>query len=289
LLDATNTALPVNNKPIDGQSFWQYLQGHTQGENNRISLIASHDVVSNKALFNQWTPVDIQAKTKMHYEQQLIGLRNEQYKLILNPAMDRENYPQSENNYLLFDMQNDPLENTNIFAIKPEVAKKMTEQLELEFNTLLRHPDSFSTPVYLVGARQPISVINGFGPSRTTGNTQSKAHLLTGMQQKGDSADYDIEVQTANSYQIFIKQINTDAAGLTIKMTVQDKTIVEQLNGELIQYMGKVTLAKGLSRLRLEVLNNESIKPWAQITGLRRIILVPENSEINPAEFPLPN
>lgn len=188
-----------------------YLLGKTQGVNTRFSLIASHDVVSEKPLFNQWTPIDAQARSAMHYAQQLIG------------------------------------------------------------------------------ARRPISVINGFGPSRTSGNTQSKAHLLTGMKQKGDSADYDIDVQTANTYKVFIKQRNTDGSGLKIQLRAQDQNIVEQLNGELMQYLGKVTLTKGLSQLRLEVLANESIKPWAQISGLRRIILVPEHSELDPAEFQLPN
>ena len=134
LLEATNTPLPKSNKRIDGQYFWPYLLGNTQGENTRFSLIASHDVMSNKPLFNQWTPIDAQARTNMHYAQQLIGLRNEQYKLILNPAMDRNNYPQPADNYLLFDMQNDPLESTNVFATKPDVATKMTRQLEQEFN-----------------------------------------------------------------------------------------------------------------------------------------------------------
>lgn len=289
LLEATNTALPKNNKSIDGQSFWSYLLGDTVGENTRLSLIASHDVVSKKPLFNQWTPIDAKARTDMHYAQQLIGLRNEQYKLILNPAMDRENYPQAQDNYLLFDMQNDPLESSNVFASKPEIAAKMVDLLEHEFAALLDDPDSFSTPVYLVGTSQPISVINGFGPSSTIGNTKSKAHQLTGMKQKGDSADYDIEVLTANTYKVYIKQRNTDGTGLKIQMTVQNQNIVEQLNGELTQYLGKVTLTKGLSRLRLEVLSNESVKPWTQITGLRRIFLVPEGSQLNPAKYALLN
>jgi uncharacterized sulfatase len=289
LLEATNTAIPKNNQPIDGQSFWPYLLGNTQGDNTRFSLIASHDVVSNKPLFNQWTPIDTQARKDIHYAQQLIGLRNEEYKLILNPAMDRENYPQSVDNYLLFDMQTDPLESSNIFLSKPEVAAKMVGQLELEFETLLNDPDSFSTPVYLVGSSQPISVINGFGPSRTSGNTQSKAHVLTGMKQKGDSADYDIEVQKTNTYKLYIKQRNTDGAGLKVQVTVQKQKIAEQLNGELTQYLGKVTLTEGVSKLRLEVLANNSIKPWAQITGLRRIFLVPEGSQLNPMEYALLN
>lgn len=280
LLEATGTSLPEDSKAIDGLSFLPYLQGKTQGQNARYSVIASHDVVSNKPLFNQWTPIDDQARTAMKYSQQLIGLRNEQYKLILNPALDQNEYPRAVGGYLLFDMQKDPLESTNIITSKPKVAAKMKRQLEREFTGYVNDPESFSAPVYLVGADLPISVINGFGPSSTSGNTESKAHQLTGMKQKGDIAVYDMDVQTANTYKVFIKQSNTDGAGLEVQITAQGQSLVEQFNGELIQYLGKINLVKGESQLKLEVLNNQSIKHWAQISGLRRIFLVPDQFDL---------
>lgn len=289
LLELTNTPLPEDNKAIDGQSFLPYLFGKTEGENNRFNVIASHDVVSEKPLFNQWTPIDKEARAAMLYSQQLIGLRNEDYKLILNPALDQSEYPQPIDNYLLFDMQDDPLESTNIVATKPKVAAQMKATLEREFNGFVNDPESFSRPVYVVGGSQPISVINGFGPSSTLGNTQSKAHQLTGMKQKGDTAIYEIEVQTAATYKVFIKQSNTDGAGLEIQITAQNQSLVEQLNGELMQYLGNIRLTEGDAKLSLEVLSNQSIKHWAQISGLRRLILIPQNSNLDPTNYPLPN
>lgn len=289
LLDVTNTPLPEDNKAIDGQSFLPYLFGKTEGENSRFNVIASHDVVSEKPLFNQWTPIDKEARAAMLYSQQLIGLRNEDYKLILNPALDQSEYPRPIDNYLLFDMQDDPLESTNILATKPKVAAQMKATLEREFNGFVNDPESFSTPVYVVGGSQPISVINGFGPSSTFGSTQSKAHQLTGMKQKGDIAIYEIEVQTAATYKVFIKQSNTDGAGLEIQITAQNQSLVEQLNGELMQYLGNIRLTEGDAKLSLEVLSNQSIKHWAQISGLRRLILIPQNSNLDPINYPLPN
>lgn len=289
LLDITDTPLLKGNKPLDGQSFMPYLLGNIQGENNRSSYIASHDVISNKALFNQWTPVDDVARAGMQFSSQLIGLRTEQYKLLLNAAMDKEHYPQPVDGYLMFDMQNDPLESTNIIKQKPDVASSMKTQLQQEFFLLLDSHDSYAPPVYIVGGDQPISVINGFGPAKTGGDTQSKAHQLSGMQQKDDFAEYQIEVLRDSKYKILIKQTNTDAAGLAFRLSVQGNVIEDQFNGELVQAFGELKLKAGLSRLRIEIIENNSIKPWAEVSGLRRIFLVPEASQINPEDFPLPN
>jgi hypothetical protein len=289
LLAITDTALPKDNKPLDGQSFLPYLRGNTQGQNTRSSYIASHDVISNKTLFNQWTPVDDVAKTGMQFSSQLIGLRTEQYKLLLNAAMDQEHYPQPVDGYLLFDMQNDPLETSNIIKQKPDVANAMKAKLQQEFFLLLDSHDSYLPPVYIVGGDQAISVINGFGPAKTGGNTLSKAHQLSGMKQKNDFAEYKIEVLSDKKYQVFIKQTNTDAAGLAFRLSVQNQVITNQFNGELVQAIGELKLKAGLAHLRIEIIENNSIKPWAEVSGLRRIFLVPADSQIKPEEFPLPN
>lgn len=289
LLEITQTPLAKNNKALDGQSFLPYLLGNTQGENSRFNYIASHDVISTKALFNQWTPVDDVARAGMQFSSQLVGLRTEQYKLLLNPAMDRTDYPQPEDAYLLFDMQKDPLESTNIIREKPGVAAAMKRKLEQEFFILLDSHDSYAPPIYIVGGDQPISVVNGFGPTKTGGNTHSKAHHLTGLKKKGDFAEYQIEILRENKYKVFIKQSNTDAAGLAFRLSVQGNVIDEQFSGELVQAFGELTLDAGSARMRIEIIENNSIKPWAEVSGLRRIFLVPADFQINPEDFPLPN
>lgn len=288
ILEITNTKLPTSNKVLDGVSFVPYLKGKLQGENPRNSYIASHDVISNKPRFNQWTPIDETAKKQMVFGEQLIGLRTEKYKLILNPASDQGHYPKATDNFLLFDMQQDPLETTNIYLQKPDIAKNMREQLEAEFDGLVQGNINFKPPVYLINDKQSVSVVNGFGPAKTAGNTLSRAHRLSGMKQKGDSAKYHLDVRTANKFKVYIKQKNNDSAGLEVQLILQNQHIKQQLNGELIQYLGDVTLSQGVTSMTFEVLKNNSIKSWTEISGLRRFYFVPESSDVTLEDFDTP-
>lgn len=289
LLAVTDTPVDSNMPLLDGESFLPFLKGQTDGENSRVTYIGSHDVISHKAKFNQWTPIDNHARSEMQYRSQLIGLRTEKYKLLLNPAMDRKGYPAPTNRYLLFDMQEDPLERRNLYGQKPKIAKQMKRQLEQHFSLLLNDPASYAPPVYVVGGKDPVSVINGFGPSNTSGNTTSKAHRLTGLKSLGDSAKYAVSVLKDNQYKIYIKQLNTDAAGLEFKISIQNKSIQSQFNGKLLQEVGTFSLKKGDATLSLEILGNQSIKPWAEVSGLRRIFLVPEDSSVDLSGLKLAN
>lgn len=289
LLDLTNTVPSSQQTAMDGQSFVPFLKGQIGGENNRVTYIGSHDVVSNKPLFNQWTPIDKTARANMHFGLQIIGLRSEQYKLLLNPALDRAGYPQSIDDYLLFDMQKDPFERHNLYQQLPLVANLMRDKLKLEFSDLLNSVYSYKPPVYLIGGTEPMSVVNGFGPSSTSGNTLVKAHVLSGMKKPGDRAEYDLKILEPNRYTVYVKQRNTDAAGLTFSLRLQDNIIHSEFDGSLIQQIGVMTLKQGINKLSLELTGNNSIKPWAQISGLRRIFFVPPHSDVHPSHYPLPN
>jgi arylsulfatase A-like enzyme len=280
ILDLTGSTLPANNKPVDGLSFLNYLNGDSQRPNPRQHLIASHDLQSDSLLFNQWTPVDTKARSMIDYKKQMIGLRTEQYKLILNPAMDRANYPSPQNHYLLFDMQTDPLETQNIFAQQPALSAQLVEVLQTKFSEIVTQRTSFATPIFTIGS-QPISVINAFAPSATSGNTQSAAHFLGGMKQAADSATFDIEVINAGTYRLYIEQLNTDAAGLLMQISVGNNDLNGQFNGDLLQSFGDINLSTGTTQLTLSVKGSNSIKPWAQISQLRRIYLVQDQSNLS--------
>ncbi len=289
LLELTSTPNIGSAKQLDGESFVPFLKGQIDGENNRVSYIGSHDVISHKSKFNQWTPIDKVARSKMEFDSQLVGLRNEKYKLLLNPSIDRAGYPTPADNYVLLDMQSDPLERQNLYAKKPEVARKMKSQLQQAFLELRDGKTSFSPPVYLIGGDNPVSVINGFGPSSTGGNTLSKAHRLTGLKSAGDFAQYAVRILQENLYKIYIKQTNTDAAGLDFSLRLQGNIVQSQFSGELLQEVGSMMLQQGDATLNFEILANQSIKPWAEVTGLRRIILVPAEHKIDVAKWKLPD
>ena len=275
-------------KPLDGQSFLPYLQGQTQGENNRITYIASHDVISGKANFNQWTPIDDIARQNMVFTNQLIGLRTERFKLLLNPSMDGDSYPAPVNGLSLFDMQNDPLEQHNVINKYPDLARSLTVQLERKFFTLLQSHDSYLPPIYFVG-RQAVSIVNGFGPASTSGNTKSGPHHLKNMRSPGDHASYRINVLRPGNYQVYLSQSNHDSVGLAIELSVSGDRLAHQFSEAPMQKLGTLKLAAGHQTLRLSLIANNSQKPWSAINGLRRIFLVPEGSDIDPATWPTPH
>ena len=117
---------------------------------------------------------------------------------------------------MLFDMQNDPLETTNIINDKPQVASALYKKLKDKFNNLRADEKSYSAPVFIVGGNNLVSVVNGFGPANTYGNVISKAHHLTGLKAKGDGADYLLNVLTANDYDVYLKQDNVNGAGISV-------------------------------------------------------------------------
>ncbi|WP_276754148.1 arylsulfatase [Pseudoalteromonas marina] len=288
LLSLTETHLPKTNKPIDGQSFVDYLYGNTEGPNNRETYIASHSVKSNKEHFNQWTPIDDEARSQMTYHSQVIGLRNEQYKLILNPANDRDGYPQPVQRYILIDMQADPLERHNVISKHPVVANKMKVKLKEKFHQLLVSKTSYAPPVFVVGGNETISVVNGFGAATTNGNTISTAHHMTNMKAKGDSASYLIEVKKAGNYDVYFKQDNTDAAGILINVNIGQNNLSSELTELNLQKLGSVKLKIGTQQIKFNVMQNNSYKPWAEISGFRRLILVPKGYEISNHDLKMP-
>ncbi|MGJ8692723.1 MAG: sulfatase-like hydrolase/transferase [Thalassotalea sp.] len=288
LIELLNIKLPPQHKKIDGHSLLPLISGDNSYINPRETYIGSHDVIARKALFNQWTPIDESVRANMHYQDQLIGLRTEQYKLLLNPSMDRPGYPKPINNYVLFDMQKDPLERTNIILEQPAIAQQMKARLQQRFTELRASPENYRPPVFIIDAKENVSVINGFGTSSNGGNTTSKAHVLSHLKTKGDFADYAITVTQAAEFDVYIKQRNTDGAGIVVTLNVNEQAIIHQLSEAPIQKIGSVALTPSDTLFSFSVVKNNSFKPWAEISELRRFFLVPKGKKIDLANLALP-
>jgi len=289
LLDITNTEVPAGNKPIDGVSFYSYLKGDVSSEQQRSIYLGSHDVISTKKNFNQWTPFDIEARAGLSVDLQPTAFRNDRYKLLLNHGPEDETYPMPVDNYMLFDMQNDPLERVNIIAQHPVLANEMKAQLSEQFDSFKTDKESFKTPIYEINEDNGVSVVNGFGPVSTEGNTISKAHTLSNMKVMGDSATYNIDVQSSTCFNIYIKLRDTNAVGFKAKIDIQDTSTTFMINENMTQLIGKQILKKGPATLTFSIIENLSKKTWSQVSGLRRFLFIPCDSELKPKNIHLPN
>jgi len=129
----------------------------------------------------------------------------------------------------------------------------------------------------------------GFGPSITRGNTTSEAHVLTNLRDRGDYAHYDLSVAESGRYDIYISQQDTDSVGLLIKLSTQSDKLKHEFDEKSLQKIGSINLKKGHDYFRLEVLDNNSQKPWTAINSLRHIFVVPHKTEFSLKDLVIPN
>lgn len=140
-------------------------------------------------------------------------------------------------------------------------------------------------PTVFTLGQQNISVINVFAAASTRGNTKRTAHFLRGLSHKKASASYNIDVVKAGKYQLYVEQLNTDAAGLVAHVSNKNASLSTELNGDLVQKLGNIDLPVGLSLLELSILSSNSIKPWTQVSKLRRIYLLEANITTSSGEL----
>lgn len=293
LLELTQTSRDLPKLPLDGVSFarsLKQLERVKAPQRPAPVMIGSHDVISKKPRFNQWTPVDAKAKAKIHPKNQWVAIRSEQYKLLQHPANDKPGYPKDYQGYLLIDMKADPKEQTNLYQQKPELAQQMTQQLLQGYQSILDAPNSYQPPVFQISLDgADVSVVNAFGPDATWGNTQSKAHALV-MKKPGDGASYSIQTYEAGRYRAYLKQRSTSAsAGIVVSLSSEKSQLTHQLAGDKTEYLGTLELPEGYSQLTFKFVENQSQKHWAELNALRRIYLIKAESQAKPEDLAVPN
>ncbi|WP_111977125.1 sulfatase-like hydrolase/transferase [Algibacillus agarilyticus] len=287
LLEVTNIQLNKNHKPIDGESFKRALEGDTTYARQKPVLIGSHDVISHKALFNQWTPFDDVAKNALDYNSQMLALRDDRYKLILNPVKDESHYPDATEQYVLFDMKTDPQETKNLFLAKPTLAAIMLTKMQTAYQDVFNDADSFKTPMYQISG--DISAFNAFGPASTQGNVKSQAHLLGGFKQAGDSATYDLQINEAGIYDLWLNKQDHYGSGFEVKISVANKPYTTTLNEHALQKLAQIPLPQGAVTLKFEVTQNTAMTTWMTLNNLRRFYLIKQGTNKKPSDLSLPN
>jgi len=116
--------------PLDGTIFLNYLtMAIVKGLPSPTPLCPVTDCNQIVLLFNQWTPWHTKARSMIDYKKQMNGLRTEQYKLILNPAMDRANYPSHKITTVVDMQKTDPLETTEYFCQQPALSAQLVAVL----------------------------------------------------------------------------------------------------------------------------------------------------------------
>jgi len=273
ILDITGAALPEDQLPLDGRSIRPYLEGDLESLASRTTYFAKwHPLVDNNwaASYNPITP---QNRGRIDFQSQSVGIRDERYKLLQNPPIEAADDPAPVDRLVLFDLQKDPLETTNIVTQLPEISEDMVIRLERWYQSILTDQGSFTSPQFSIGRGGATSSwVNLFGPSIIGGNTHNTAHYLTGLKEVGDFAQWNIDILTEGEYIIWLEQLDQSAAGLVVQLRGNPALLETTITDEDFVELGTMAFSEGPQTISLNVVGIEN--PGAEVKKWRRLWFV---------------
>ncbi len=279
VLDFAGVELPADNKGLDGRSIKPYILGQTERlpEKNYFDYASPGWPPTGRAwtpegIKDEYRPVPPEEKHNLKFEEQLLTIRNDRYKLLLNPGKSRGTV-EPVDGYVLIDIQNDPLETKNLYLEKPAVAERLKAQLRDFWREVLDEPSSFGVPVFEIG-RGRTNLVYAYGPVRIGGNIKNAALFLWGFRQPGDWAEYKIDVSTAGRYRIEAAYDASAIPGGTLQLSVENATTAGTLNGESRASLGILNLQKGRANLKIKVIKPANLA--AANLKLKSITFTPE-------------
>lgn len=238
ILDACDVAIPKAVR-LDGRSILSLLKGEQVDWPERTIAIQSHRG---------------DAPVRYHH----FMIRDDLYKLLHASGFGRESFP-GKPKFELYDILNDPREETNLVAEKPKVFARLKQQYNQWFDDVSStRPDNYAPPRIQIGTpHENPSVLTrqdwrgGSWAPNATGHWEIEiAH----------AGEYDIELLFNASQKAETAELNV--AGVTRKQLVRANT--DSLT------IGKVKLSAGKTRLKAILNQNGKSRGIYQVVVTRR-------------------
>lgn len=267
LLDIAGISVPENNLPLDGRSFKPYLRGDTESLSEKQAFFSHWFPIWGQG---QWSPIQPEEKAAFDFNQQRITIINERYKLLHNPV-NVNGSPEKVNDKVLIDLKADPLERTNVAAENPNIVNSMMEDLENWFTAIKNESNSFTPPVFQIAWKgKNSSEIRAYGPSKTVGCIND-SHELTGLDKKGDYAEYKVNVHRTGIYKISISTSGMNMEGLTLNVSCNNAKVQSALQNKSFQKIGAIPLEAGQHTLKIEIseITNGSAPEIKEFRGIQ--------------------
>ena len=261
LLDIAGIELPAGNLPLDGRSFKPVLEADIPEQwPEKFSFNYANPgwpptelPWTPEGIKDEYRPVEPGTKQDLKIEDQIIYVRGQQYKLLLNPDVEH-NGGTLEGGYTLYDILKDPLEKINIIKDHPETAEQLKMELDQWFEGIKQAPHSFKMPLFLIGKDgKRDNIIKGQAPVRISKNLKNTVVSLNNWREVGDFAEYSIEVLTPGDYSIVIIHASSYASGAGVLVSVGEERISGTLTDKQKTEPGAISLKKGKAILRLEI------------------------------------
>lgn len=283
LVELAGGALPADQLPIDGQSLVSILDNKSFDESRLIFNFASlgwapskHIPYTLDGLDKEYDPLD---KTEIRFENQIISVYQENYKLLINPAkIDLDEVSPASS--VLINLVDDPGEKNNLASVMPELTNQLREKAVSWFDEVLKSEHSFMMPTFQVSENSDQNSVLAKAPSKIGGGLKNTALSLKYWRTSADFATYQIAVDSSSYFAI---DLSYDGACDSnppnqIIISVEDQELQCELNETKSSGCGQIFLEKGNYTLKVRLQNDTSLSCEYALISLKEIILTPVNN-----------
>ncbi len=217
--------IPDDNLPIDGLSFSNLLyNGHNR---SKAKYSFNYAAKGWQPTDRPWSPVGLKGEydpvmKPLVFSEMHLSVRHENYKLILNPGQTGKGPALDKEDFVLFDIDNDPEEKNNIIDENPDEAKALKQVLKKWFKSIVNDEGAFKMPTFII---EDNSTVLGYGPVKISENLQNTCFYLGGWKEKDDYAMYAIDVKKPGIYQVGIECDMPDNVDIGIRLLTKIDTV----------------------------------------------------------------
>ena len=261
LLDLAGIDLTKINIPLDGRSIVPALEG--QGRNLQKGKLSfnyanpgwppTDKPWTPEGVKDEYRPITPEGKKELRTDEQIISVRDDRYKLLLNPGKTKGSVALFSG-YALFDILNDPREEHNLIREKPAVAERLKRELNKWFEGIKNEEHSFQMPLFKIGYNGRVrNTIWARGACRISGNLKNTVQYLGGWKEKGDFAEYKIDVVTPGKYRLILHHDSALASGAAVTASVGEQKVNGMIRDNQKVELGTLSPKRGKAKLRIEI------------------------------------
>lgn len=155
---------------------------------------------------DEYRPWKYSDRGELDFQNQIIGLRSERYKLLYHPGPTDNTIEPDPEGYVLIDAQADPGENENISSQNPALLEEMKLRLKLWHASVFFDDHAFEMPVFrITGDQSGPSIVLAYAPRKISPNVRNASNYITHFSKSGDFARYRVNVLKEGPYEIRIE------------------------------------------------------------------------------------
>ena len=205
-------SLNIDSLQIDGRSILPYMEDSAAKLfSKEIFLYANpgwpptDQPWTPQGVKDEYRPWKYSDRGELDFQNQVIGLRSEKYKLLFNPGPTDNTIEPDPEGYVLIDVDADPWENENISGQYPDLLEEMQLRLRLWHASVFFDEHAFEMPVFrITGDLSEPSDVLAYAPQEISQNVSNASNYITNFSQGDDFTGYKVNVLKEGRYNIRI-------------------------------------------------------------------------------------